>query len=317
MKKQHKLFPPLEGRHTIAWRKLLRVLINLFVLLGAGVIYYFIFSFLFDTPQEYELRKSTEGLRQEYKELSNRMDMIEEVMNNVVERDKNVFQIMFESDPYDLDEYSSTRWSNMEKMLSMNNREMGDYFMEETDELEWRLRRLYGSLEQIYADSRKLGESANNIPAIQPVLNKDLTLLTASFGMRIHPFYKNLSQHNGVDFTVPEGSRVFATADGVVKGATRLTSSSGLSVVIDHGDGYETRYSHLGESFVSSGQRVKRGDIIATTGNTGLSLAPHLHYEVHHNGKPADPVNYFFLELTPQEYRRIIRIAQSGMQSFD
>ena len=151
----------------------------------------------------------------------------------------------------------------------------------------------------------------------QPVINNDLTLVTASFGMRIHPFYKSLSQHNGVDFTVPEGSRVFATADGTVTEATRRNSPTGLTVTIDHGNGYQTRYGHLSKTSVKRGQKVNRGDIIALSGNSGLSLAPHLHYEVIYNGQSVDPLNYFFMELSPAEYHRLIRIAQSGMQSFD
>ncbi len=114
--------------------------------------------------------------------------------------------------------------------------------------------------------------------------------------MRIHPFYKSLSQHNGVDFTVPEGSRIFATADGTVTEATRRSSTSGLTVTIDHGNGYQTRYGHLSEISVKKGQKVNRGDIIALSGNSGLSLAPHLHYEVIRDGKPVDPIDYFFLE---------------------
>ena len=135
--------------------------------------------------------------------------------------------------------------------------------------------------------------------------------------MRIHPFYKTLQSHQGVDYTVPEGSSVFATADGVVKETATRNSTSGKTVVIDHGNGYETRYANLSEINVQKGQRVRRGDIIALSGNTGLSLAPHLHYEVRYQGMRVDPVHYFFMELSPEEYRRIIRIAQSVMQSFD
>jgi murein DD-endopeptidase MepM/ murein hydrolase activator NlpD len=156
----------------------------------------------------------------------------------------------------------------------------------------------------------------NHIPAIQPVINPQLSLLTASYGMRIHPFFKTLKSHQGVDYTLPEGSRVFATADGTIKEVS-TRSTSGQSVVIDHGNGFETSYSHLGKINVRKGEKVKRGDIIALSGNTGLSLAPHLHYEVRNNGMRVDPIHYFFLELSPAEYQRIIHIAQSGMQSFD
>ena len=161
------------------------------------------------------------------------------------------------------------------------------------------------------------GSGCDNIPAIQPVINKQLSLLTASYGMRIHPFYKTLQAHQGVDYTIPEGSRVFATADGRVSDVMRRNSTQGLTVVIDHGNGYTTSYSHLSKSNVTKGQQVRRGDIIALSGDTGLSLSPHLHYEVRHNGMRVDPIHYFFMELSPAEYQRIMRIAQSGMQSFD
>ncbi len=133
----------------------------------------------------------------------------------------------------------------------------------------------------------------------------------------IHPFYKTLQSHQGVDYTIPEGSRVFATADGVVRDAAQRNSTQGQTVVIDHGNGYETSYSHLSKINVRKGQTVRRGDIIALSGDTGLSLAPHLHYEVRLDGMRVDPIHYFFMELTPTEYQRLMRIAQTGMQSFD
>lgn len=175
-------------------------------------------------------------------------------------------------------------------------------------------------LNESYLELQRLldtvGDGRNRIPAIQPVINQQLTLLTASYGMRIHPFYRTLQSHQGVDYTVPEGSRVFATADGRVK-EIASRSTAGRTIVIDHGNGYETSYSHLLAVNVRRGQEVRRGDIIGLSGNTGLSIAPHLHYEVRHNGMRVDPIHYFFMELSPVEYQRIIRIAQSGMQSFD
>ena len=317
MGKQHKIFPPLEERRTVVKRRIFRLFINLFVLLGAGVLYYVVFSFFFDTPQEYSMRKSTEAMRREYEALSKRLEEVEAVLDNVEERDRNVFGILFESEPYVLDEYASSRWNRMERLLAMSNSSLGAHLLEHTALLEEGLDNLSRSFDSIRGNASALDGAADAIPAIQPVINNDLTLLTASFGMRIHPFYKSLSQHNGVDFTLPEGSRVFATADGTVTEATRRNSSTGLTVTIDHGNGYQTRYGHLSKTSVKRGQKVNRGDIIALSGNSGLSLAPHLHYEVIYNGQPVDPVNYFFMELSPAEYHRLIRIAQSGMQSFD
>ena len=183
--------------------------------------------------------------------------------------------------------------------------------------MEGRLDRLAASYLALQARIDSTGRRCNNIPAIQPVINKQLTLLTASYGMRIHPFYKTLQSHQGVDYTIPEGSRVFATADGTVSSVALRHSTQGQTVVIDHGNGYQTQYSHLSKINVRRGQQVRRGDIIALSGDTGLSLAPHLHYEVRLNGMRVDPIHYFFMELSPTEYQRMIRIAQSGMQSFD
>ncbi len=161
------------------------------------------------------------------------------------------------------------------------------------------------------------GDSLRNIPAIQPIINNELSLLTASYGMLIHPFYKTLHFHDGVDYTVPEGTRVFATADGVVKKVVMLNSTSGKSITIDHGNGYETTYNHLEQVNIGRGTKVRRGDIIARSGNTGLSLTPHLHYKITLNGESVNPINYFFMELSPLKYNNLRRIAEYGMQSFD
>ncbi|MBQ7963316.1 MAG: M23 family metallopeptidase, partial [Alistipes sp.] len=162
-----------------------------------------------------------------------------------------------------------------------------------------------------------LGDKSQNIPSIQPVLNKQLTLLTAGYGNILNPFYRTPKSHQGVDYTIAEGSSVFATADGVVREISDKNSTLGKTIVIDHGNGYQTSYSHLLSTLVRRSQKVHRGDVIALTGNSGLSLAPHLHYEVRYNDLRVDPIHYLFMELTPDEYQRIIRIAQSGMQSFD
>jgi murein DD-endopeptidase MepM/ murein hydrolase activator NlpD len=159
--------------------------------------------------------------------------------------------------------------------------------------------------------------SIDYVPAIQPVNNKQLTLLAAGKKPLINPFHRTMREHHGVDYLVPEGTAVFATADGVVKSLSEKNTSHGKAVTISHGNGYETSYSHLLDIRVTKGQKVKRGDIIALSGNSGLSFVPHLHYEVIYNDTRVDPVHYFFLELEPDEYQQMIRIALSSMQSFD
>ena len=297
-------------------QRLVRVTIHLFMWTGAAVLYYIGFSLFFDTPVEYGLKHSTDRLRDEYGQLAARYDTLERVLNNVVERDRNVFGILFESDPYDF-EADRDASAGYEALFTRSTRRLKLGLRDRVEAMETQLTQLGDSYLALQRQIDSVGEGRDRIPAIQPVINKQLSLLTASYGMRIHPFYKTLQSHQGVDYTVPEGSSVFATADGVVKETATRNSTSGKTVVIDHGNGYETRYANLSEINVQKGQRVRRGDIIALSGNTGLSLAPHLHYEVRYQGMRVDPVHYFFMELSPEEYRRIIRIAQSGMQSFD
>ncbi len=315
MKRRHDIFPPLHEYRRQFPRKLARAAVNMLVLIGAGVLYYFLFSALFDTPREAEIRRVNNELKAEYESLSERMAFIDEILDNVAARDGEVFRAMFESSPYTLDDDSSL--DAAESLLDMSNAELAAAQEAGMESIESALASLAATYAGIGSTVDSLGDAFDRIPSIQPVINNQLTSLTASFGQRIHPFYKTLSAHEGVDFTLPEGSRVFATADGVVKEASRRTSSSGLTITIDHGNGYETRYNHLEKSLVGRGDRVQRGDIIALSGNTGLSLAPHLHYEVRYRGKAVDPINYFFMELSPEEFRRIKEIAYRGMQSFD
>ena len=286
-------------------QKAIRITFHVLVWFGAAILYYVGFSLFFDTPVEYELKHSTDQLRDEYTRLEARYDSLRTVMENVSERDRNVFNILFESDPYDFDtEYETKRLATYESLLDKSDRQIILELKEKVRQSEATLTKLNESYLELQRLLDTVGDGRNRIPAIQPVINQQLTLLTASYGMRIHPFYRTLQSHQGVDYTVPEGSRVFATADG-------------RAIVIDHGNGYETSYSHLLAVNVRRGQEVRRGDIIGLSGNTGLSIAPHLHYEVRHNGMRVDPIHYFFMELSPVEYQRIIRIAQSGMQSFD
>ena len=312
------MVPKEERQREKFKQKFWRGVVHLFVWIGIAVLYYIAFSFFFDTPLEYKMKHSTRKLEQQYDSLSARYEMIEQVLYNVIDRDEQVFNALFESDPYNFDsEFEKKRWENYEKLLTKSNKELSTEFFDKLKQLEkLSSEHLYtvATLEQT-ADSLK--QQIANIPAIQPVINKDLTLLTASYGMRMHPFYKILTAHQGVDYTVSEGSRVFATADGRVKDVLTKNTTSGRTVIIDHGNGYETTYCHLGKIYAKRGERVKRGDIIAQSGNSGLSLAPHLHYEIKHNGMRVDPIHYFFMELNYEDYQKIIRIAQTGMQSFD
>ncbi|MBR4056463.1 MAG: peptidoglycan DD-metalloendopeptidase family protein [Rikenellaceae bacterium] len=298
-------------------QKISRDVIQAFVWIGLAVCYYLGFSLFFDTPTEYAARHSTDRLREEYEVLSARYDSLSKVIENVAQRDKNVFNIMFEADPYDMGEGHVSSWARYENLIDQPTDVLSRTFNQRVASMEKNIDALTTSYRNLLYKIHNTGNERNYIPAIQPVINDELTLLTASYGMRIHPFFKTLASHQGVDYTVPEGTRVFATADGRVSEVALRNSTSGQTLVIDHGNGYTTSYSHLSKVYVKRGATVRRGDIVALSGNTGLSLAPHLHYEVRYNGMRVDPIHYFFMELTPDQYYRIMQIAQSGMQSFD
>lgn len=298
--------------------RIIRTLIRLFAWIGVIMIYYVGFSFFFDTPHEHRIRHSTQQMQQHYDKMVERYDSLEQVLENITVRDKGVFRILFESDPYDLDtEQSIERLALHELSITKNRSELHDDISLRINKLERRMEDIEQAWSQIITSGENLGKNSNNIPSIQPVINKQLTLLTAGYGTMLNPFYRTLKSHQGVDYTVAEGSSIFATADGRVKEVSDKSSTLGKTIIIDHGNGYQTSYSHLLSVLVRKGEKVQRGDIIALSGNSGLSLAPHLHYEVRYNGIRINPIHYFFMELSPDEYQRIIRIAQSGMQSFD
>lgn len=271
-----------------------------------------------DMPAEYKLRHSTDVLKREYAVMSERYDSLAHIMDNVVRRDENVFRKLFESNPYDLSaDLENERISLYEQLTHMDNIElmaMLDSRMQDVDKKEDIVLK---SSEQMKQNISTEYLSIDCVPAIQPVNNRQLTLLAAGKKPLINPFHRTMREHHGVDYLVPEGTAVFATADGTVKSLSEKNSSHGKAITIDHGNGYETSYSHLLDIRVRKGQKVKRGDIIALSGNSGLSFVPHLHYEVRYRDTRVDPVHYFFLELSPEEYQRIIRIALSSMQSFD
>ncbi len=303
------------------WRQkspLLTITVHTLLWLGLISICYLIVSLVVDMPREYDLRHSTDELRSEYTEMTERYAELTKVMDNVIKRDENVFRKLFESNPYDLTiDDDQERIALHESLMNMDNDELLAELVNKTQSAQKEKDALTRSYEDMMYAHETTSLSVDCIPAIQPVNNRQLTLLAAGKKPLINPFHRAMREHHGVDYLIPEGTPIFATADGVVQSLSEKNTTHGKAITIDHGNGYQTSYSHLLDIRVKRGQRVKRGDIIAMSGNSGLSFAPHLHYEVIFNGTRVDPVHYFFLELNAEEYQRIIRIALSSMQSFD
>lgn len=299
-------------------RNISRTLLQSLAWIGFIVIYYTIFSILFDTPYEAYLRHSSKMLREEYTALESRYDSLNMVLDNIQERDQALFRTLFESSPYKTEmEIEDELLNTYSETIGRSTNELVQMLQSREKSLQQRSQELVYSTQNMVLAIERKGTATAKIPAIQPIANQQLTLLTASYGMRIHPFYKTLQPHLGVDYTIPEGKRVFATANGTIKSYSLSSSTSGKSVLIDHGNGYETYYAHLDKIDIPRSRYVRRGDIIGMSGNTGLSLTPHLHYEIRYKGEKIDPINYFFMELDANDYQEIKSIAQTGMQAFD
>ena len=295
-------------------RKVFRDIITYFISsVVLAIIYYAIFSLFFDTNKERELKTQYENLISAYDSVETNFKKASTVLEHLQEKDTMIYRSVFKTDPTGYVNSASSRFD-----LST----MGDYDIVKTThnavtELSFRIKenkvKVENSLSKINANPEKF----RNIPAIQPVENKDLSQTGASVGMKMHPFYHIAKMHRGIDYTVPLGTKVIATADGVVSNIINDDTEKGMTIYIDHGNGYRTVYAHLSKFLVSRDSKVKRGKIIALSGDTGMSLFPHLHYEVWKNGKFVDPISCFFAELNPTELKKIIDISSNIGQSLD
>ena len=298
--------------------RILTFSVHLLLWIASVTLFYVLLSIFVDMPAETELRNTNNRLNSEYDKMSERYEELTEVIDNVVARDENVFRKLFESNPYDLTiDDDEERIALHESLMDLDNDELLSELNNKLQSAENDKDALTRSYEDMMYAHETTSLSIDCIPAIQPVNNRQLTLLAAGKKPLINPFHRTMREHHGVDYLIPEGTAVFATADGTVQSLSEKNTTHGKAITIDHGNGYQTSYSHLLDIRVKRGDKVKRGDIIAMSGNSGLSFAPQLHYEVIFNGTRVDPVHYFFLELNAEEYQRIIRIALSSMQSFD
>lgn len=282
-----------------------------------GVLIIVLYSVLFDTPRERELRQENEALHEDYLYLSRKYAQIDTVLRELKDIDKNIYRTIFGTEPL-LDSFNYG--PGMEDYLSLintNNEKIITHTRKGLDNALGSARLNKSEYNFLLGNINGKEELLQSLPGIQPVKNPDLTLLASGYGNRLHPFYKIVKFHYGIDFTVSTGTEVFATGDGTVIETRRSGRGQGNTLIIDHGYGYQTLYAHLDRFEVRNGNQVKRGDLIARVGNSGLSVAPHLHYEVLLNGRQVNPINYFFLELSPDQYYRLIDISLKSGQSFD
>ena len=280
-----------------------------------AIFYYIIFALVFNTREEEHLLKERELMEQEFKNAAVKMDLLDNVLSDLQARDREIYMNIFKSSPPDL--VNSANYAIIYDQLdSLEDMEIVKFSALKSDQLEKLVNSAGEKLNSIYNEF--LGAvNSTDIPSIFPIKGLAVNQTGASLGMKIHPFYKTTEMHNGIDLLASIGTEVIAVANGVVTDVIRSDRGRGNQIIIEHWGGYKTVYSHLGDILVRKSQQLKQGTVIARVGNSGLSFAPHLHYEVHLDGKPVEPVNYFFADLTPQEYREMFMIAINTGQSLD
>lgn len=283
-----------------------------------GVVFLWLFLYFFPSPREKQLLKEKEALQSQMEVLNNQVDQMQIVMTDLQQRDDNLYRVLFGAEPIPLSIRQGTqrKIDYYEQLAKMSNSQLVADLTLKVDMLEKELYVQAKSYDEIVEQTKTNEIRMEHIPAIQPVMNKDLKRVASGYGMRIDPVYHVRRFHQGMDFTAPTGTEVFATGNAKVEFAG-WKQGYGNTVILDHGYGYKTLYAHLYKTLVRKGQKVRRSDVIALVGNTGKSTGPHLHYEVRLNGKAIDPRNYYFYDLSPEEYDQMIQLSNNFGQMLD
>ena len=296
---------------------------NLLVyILSASIITslsFFIFYSFFDSPKEKKLKSEINFLTSNYQKFESKLLEIETVLDDIQKRDDNIYREIFEANPIPT-EIRKAGFGGVNKykyLEGFSNTELLKELDNKFDVLKKQLYVQSKSFDQIIELTKDKNKMLSSIPAIQPLSNKDLSRMASGFGYRIDPIYKTRKFHAGMDFSAKTGTPIYATGDGKVFKVSKSKRGYGNHVVIDHGYGYKTLYAHMSKTAVKRNQMVSRGDVIGFVGNTGKSVAPHLHYEVHKDGKKINPVNFYYNDLNAEEYERMIEISSRSNQSFD
>jgi murein DD-endopeptidase MepM/ murein hydrolase activator NlpD len=288
-------------------------------LVFATVVIVLAYRFL-DSPKEKQLLRENENLKIQYDILNKRVELLADVLEDLQQRDDNIYRVIFEAEPI-ADNIRKAGFGGVNRYKTLEGFDNAQLVIEATKKIDRLSKQMYIQSKS-FDDVFKLAKSKEimlaSIPAIQPISNKDLTRLASGFGYRTHPIYKIQHLHTGLDFTAPVGTEIYAAGDGTIKEVNSEPRGYGNHIIISHGFGYETLYAHMSKfNGLRPGQKVKRGEVIGFVGNTGTSTGPHLHYEVIKNGDKINPINFFYNDLTPEEYQKMIEIGSQAGQSFD
>ena len=277
-----------------------------------GIVFFLVFFYFFPSPRESQLQQQNRNLEVQLQVLNSQVDQMQIVMKDFEQRDENLYRVLFGAEPIPLSVRTGAnrRIAYYDSIARMTNSQLASDLTMKIDLLAKETYIQAKSYDELLELAKTQEVRMENLPAIQPVLNKDLKRTASGYGMRIDPVYHVRRFHAGMDFSAPVGTDVFATGNAKVV-FTGWKQGYGNTVELDHGFGYTTLYAHLYKVLVHNGQNVKRGDVIALVGNTGKSTGPHLHYEVRYQDKPVDPRNFYFYDLTPEQYDQMIQLSNN------
>ena len=306
-----RIYPTVRQRIMSLFRRL-------FIDIGLVAAGFIVLLIIFGSPSEKELRKENSRLQAQYNLLDARLDEALEVLQDIQQRDDNLYRVIFQADhiPDAIRKAGYGGTNRYEHLMDMANAEM---VVNTTQKLDMLTKQLYiqsNSFDDVVEMCKNHDEMLRCIPAIQPISNKDLKQTASGYGTRIDPIYGTPRFHSGMDFSANPGTDVYATGDGTVV-KMGWETGYGNTIIIDHGFGYRTWYAHLRDFRTKVGKRVVRGEVIGGVGSTGKSTGPHLHYEVHVKGKVVNPINYYFMDLSAEDYDRMIQIAENHGKMLD
>lgn len=296
-----------------------RVLAVTFVIGVCCALSIIIYSSAVKNPKVLKLENEVSFLETQLANFNADLDTLQLIAGDLQKRDDEIYRNIFGAEPYPehlrrggiggADRYKDLRGYEHSNQLAETKKRLAS--------LQRQVVAQSKSLDEVHEMAKRKTEMLSSIPAIQPVNNDDLTRMASGFGYRIHPIYKIRKLHTGMDFTAPVGTEIYATGDGKIMRVEKKRSGYGYNVMIQHGYGYQTLYAHMSKILVKEGQEVTRGEVIGLVGNTGTSVGPHCHYEVVKDGSKVNPANYFFNDLTPEQYEELLEKAQTSNQSLD
>lgn len=285
-------------------------IIGLLVLLNSSII---------NTPTELSQAREISNYKFQFDLLNKKINQLNIVLEDIEQRDNNVYRVLFETNPIP-SEVRKAGFGGINRYENLEGFDNSKLVIETTKKIEILTKQIViqskslDEIERLATDKEKL---LSSIPSIQPIKNNDLTRMASGFGYRTDPFDKSRKMHSGMDFTAPRNTPIYAASDGKVIRADSRSSGYGKHIRIDHGFGYVTLYAHLNKYNVRRNQQVKKGDIIGYVGSTGRSQAPHLHYEVQKDKKRINPINFYYGNLSPDEFDALLKLANQENQSLD